>query len=65
MAVLGYIYSDGSVLCVTHALARGLEDKGNESGEAGGIFRTDEEFYDVVCDVRGCGVIHEKNADDA
>lgn len=65
MKLLGYVYSDGSVLCVTHGLARGLEDEGNETGEAGAIFSTDEAFYDIVCDVMGCGAILEKNAEDA
>lgn len=62
MTLLGYVYGDGSVLCVTHAQARGLEDDLNESGQAGGIFSTDEAFSDVVCDVAGCGVILPQNA---
>lgn len=64
MALLGYVYSDGSVLCVVHSLARGLEDENNETGETGGIFSTDEAFYNIVCDVPGCGIILEQNAGD-
>ena len=64
MRLLGYVYSDGSVLCVGHGLARGLEDEDNETGEADGIFYTDEAFYDIVCDVSGCGIILEQNAED-
>ncbi len=65
MNPIGYTYSDGSVICPLHALMRGLEDENSESGEAGAIFRMDEAFYDVACDVAGCGIILEKNAYEA
>ena len=59
---LGFTYGDGSVLCADHALQRGLEDELNESGQAFAIFTWHEAHADVVCDVAGCGVIQERNA---
>jgi hypothetical protein len=62
MKLIGYTYSDGSVLCPMHGTD--TTDEGNETGQAGGIFDTDEAHLGVVCDVGGCGVILEKNCID-
>jgi hypothetical protein len=62
MKVLGYTYSDGTVLCATHATD--TRDPGNETGHAYAIYSWEEAHSDVVCDVEGCGVILEKNCTD-
>jgi len=62
MRVLGYTYSDGSVLCAEHATD--TTDGGNETGQAFGIYNWHEAHSDVVCDVEGCGVILASNCVD-
>jgi hypothetical protein len=62
MKLLGYTFSDGSVLCARHT--RDESDPNNETGCAGAIFSTDEAHENVVCDVAGCGIILARNCCD-
>jgi len=62
MKLLGYTFSDGTVLCARHATA--IHDKGLETTEVHAIYNTEEAHSDIVCDVERCGVILEKNCTD-